>query len=157
MTRTITIAALAVILGATAATGAVVNYGPRLGYTHDDAFDQVHLGGQAWIRDLIDPNVVLLPSVELGFGDDATVFALNGDVVYEFTELAQDPWSFYAGGGLGFIRWDSGDFDDTDIGLNLVGGATYDLAGGTRELFGELRLGVEDTPDLKLTFGLNFY
>jgi hypothetical protein len=149
---TLALLPLAVVPVAAATTG----FGPRLGYTHDSGLDQIHFGGQAWIADLFANTIVILPSLELGVGDGATLLALNGDVVYEFTEFAKDPWGFYAGAGLALNRFDADGVGNTDFGLNLLGGATRKL-GGNKVAFGEFRLGLEDSPDFKLTFGLNFF
>jgi len=152
-----TILTLATLAGAaTPAAAATTGFGPRVGYTHDDNLDQLHFGGQAWIADLFTNTIVVLPSLELGVGDGATILAVNGDVVYEFTEFAQAPWSFYAGAGLALNRYEVDEFDDTEFGLNLLGGATRALGGG-KVAFGEFRLGLEDSPDIKLTFGLNVF
>jgi hypothetical protein len=149
-------AAMSLILVASTAGAATVGFGPRVGYTHDSNLDQMHFGGQAWIADLFTNTIVILPSLELGVGDGATLLAINGDAVYEFTEFAQQSWGFYAGAGLALNRYDIGDYDNTDFGLNLLGGATYRLV-GNRVAFGEFRLGLEDSPDFKLTLGLNFF
>jgi hypothetical protein len=152
-----TIAALAVLtLAAAAAGAATTSFGPRVGYTHDSGLDQFHFGGQAWIADVFTNTIVILPSVELGVGNDVTLLAINGDFVYEFTEFAQNDWGFYAGAGLALNRWDVGDASDTDLGLNILGGVTRKLA-GSKTAFGEFRLGLEDSPDFKLTVGLNFF
>lgn len=141
---------------ATPASAAYVGFGPRVGYTHDDSVDQIHFGGQAWIAELLTSPLVVLPSLELGLGGDATILSFNGDVVYEFTEFEQDLWGFYAGAGLAFNRYDIDEFDDSSFGLNILGGATRKLDGG-KVAFGEFRLGIEDSPDFKLTLGLNFF
>jgi hypothetical protein len=152
-----TISTLALVtLAVVPAEASYLGFGPRLGYTHDDSVDQVHFGGQVWIGDLFTSPIVVLPSLELGLGGDATILAINGDVVYEFTEFEQDLWGFYAGAGLAFNRYDIDEFDDTSVGLNILGGATHKLSGG-KVAFGEFRLGIEDSPDFKLTFGLNVF
>jgi hypothetical protein len=152
-----TLAALAVLaLAVVPAGAATTSFGPRVGYTHDSGLDQFHFGGQAWIADVFANTIVILPSVELGVGDGATLLAINGDFVYEFTEFAQNDWGFYAGAGLALNRWDIGDYSNTDFGLNVLGGVTRKLA-GSKTAFGEFRFGLEDSPDFKLTFGLNFF
>ncbi len=128
--------------------------GLRLGYTHDQHLEQVHAGAQATVARL-SPNVHIVPSLECGFGD-GTLLALNGDVLYEFTELASQRWSFYAGGGPLLSRFTRSGRSSTDFALSLVVGVTRELRSG-RSLLGELRLGLEDAPILKLTAGYIFF
>jgi hypothetical protein len=129
---------------------------PRIGYTSDENFDQIHIGGHV---ELAQPVLGLSfrPGIEVGFGDDVTFIAINGDMVYTFPELATADWSFYAGGGLALniIKADGGG-DNEDLGLNAVGGIVKSLESGN-DLFFELRLGVEDSPDVKLTLGLTLF
>lgn len=128
--------------------------GPRLGYTHDKNLNQLHVGVHAVVAELT-PNVKIMPSFEIGFGD-GTLLALNGDVIYEFTELASGRWSYYAGGGPLLSRFSHSGRSSTDFALSLVVGATRELNPG-RTLFGEVRLGLEDAPLLKITTGLTFF
>ncbi|HOX26028.1 MAG TPA: hypothetical protein PLL30_09305 [Candidatus Krumholzibacteria bacterium] len=142
------------LIAAATATAADVAFGPRAGFTHDSGFDQFHFGGHAMLANLT-ANVHIVPSLEVGVGD-GTLFAANGDVVYEFTEYASNGWSFYAGGGPMLGHYTKDGHDSTDFALNLVVGATYDLT-QSRELLTEIRLGVEDAPTVKLTAGLTFF
>lgn len=149
-------AAVAVIVTlaiASTSSAADLGFGPRVGYTNFGSLDQIHLGGHVELV-RFTPNLQLIPSLEVGSGD-GTLIALNGDVVYEFTELASGPWSFYGGGGPVLTRYDHGRFESTDFALNLVAGVTRSVR-ADRHWFGELRLGLEDAPDLKLTIGLTF-
>ena len=141
------------LLGGTAAANELA-FGPRVGYTHDTELDQFHFGAHMIVQHLTT-NLHVIPSVELGVGD-GTLLAVNGDLVYEFTELASGRWSFYAGGGPVLTYYTNSGFDSTDFALNLVAGSTFDV-GATRELLGEVRLGLEDAPTLKLTLGLTFF
>ncbi len=144
--------AFLIVVAAGAAAGDVA-FGPRLGYTSSGSLDQVHLGGHAEVGRL-GTNLVILPSLEIGSGD-GTLIAVNGDVVYDFTELAVGPWGMYAGGGPVLTRYDGDGADSTDFALGIVVGGTHDIR-ADRHLFGEIRLGLEDAPDLKLTLGLTF-
>jgi len=142
-----------VILLVSSSAFAGVGFGPRLGYTHDNHLDQFHFGGQVVTN--LSRNVHLIPSVELGVGD-GTLFAVNGDLVYEFTELATGLWSFYAGGGPVITHYSNNGHDSTDVALALVMGSTRQWH-ETRQLFGEFRFGIEDAPTLKITVGVNFF
>ena len=141
-------------LTAGAATAGSPAFGPRVGYTNDNDIDQLHFGGHVRLPDLTS-NVRIVPSIELGVGD-GTLLAANGDVIYEFTELATSQWSFYAGGGPTLSRFEKDGHDSTDFALSLVIGTTFDVA-PAREFFGEIRIGLEDAPDMKFTVGLTFF
>ena len=131
-------------------------WGLRAGYTAWENVNQFHFGGHLKLGDVF-PNVALTPGLEVGFGDDVTVLAVNGDLAYRVTELSEYPWGPYVGGSLSFIYVDADPFgSDTDLGLSLLGGTTYDLDGGN-ELLAEIRLGIMDAPGFKLTFGYTFF
>jgi hypothetical protein len=130
--------------------------GPRVGISSDP--DQLVIGGQAIIGE-IAPDLTFDPNLEFGFGDDATVIAANFDMHYHFV-IEGSAWRPYAGAGVGlnFIEVDRGfgeDFSDTEVGLNLIGGAGVPTQSGNR-FFGELKLGLGDIPDLKILVGWNF-
>lgn len=151
------------LLIATAGLGAgtvqAAGWGPRVGATIDP--DQVHVGLHADFGDVIAERVRFMPNLELGFGDDLTLGALNFEAAYRFREN-WDTWSPYAGGGLG-LNWYSWDNDfpgrddsDMDVGLNLLGGIEKGTRSGNR-FFLELKLGLADSPDMKVTVGWTFY
>jgi hypothetical protein len=140
-----------------AAPPAVTAFGPRFGASVDPG--QLVVGGQLSLRDFA-PNWSFDPNLELGFGDNQTVFAFNLDAFYHL-RLAGSDWRPYVGGGLGvdFFSLDAPfgmrDRSDTEVGLNLVGGFTIPAGPGDR-WFTELRFGVGDIPTLKIIGGFNF-
>jgi hypothetical protein len=147
---------LVLLLLAAAPSAWAMALGPRIGYTDDEDFNQIHIG---FHMELAEPiiGVKFNPNLEVGFGDDVTLLAFNGDFLYTFPELATNDWSFYAGGGLALniAKVDKGD-DHKDLGLNAVGGIVRKLEGGS-DVFLELRLGLEDSPGFKITTGLIFF
>lgn len=136
-----------------------VGVGPRFGLTVDP--DQVHFGGHVALAELY-PGWMFQPNLEIGLGDHMTVAALNLETIYRFDEMVGE-MGLYAGGGLGvnFIDYDYDEYirgfggDDTEIGLNLLIG--LEKAIRVRDsFFGEIKVGLADSPDFKLTFGLTF-
>ena len=153
--------AFAAVLGlfSVSATTAGAAWGLRGGVTFEP--DQVHVGAHLEAGELFT-NGVFLPNIEVGFGDDMTLFAFNPELVYRFTTRSNSGWGFYIGAGLGvnFVQWDEDwrgrDESDTDLGLNILGGMSRGLSSGN-EFFLELKLGVSDSPDAKITAGLTFF
>lgn len=160
-------AALIILSGALAAQPAaaqgeqfeISRYGPRIGFSSNP--DQFTIGAFAGLGELA-PHLSMRPSADLGFGDHLFSFIFNADLAYSFTiGSAAVP---YAGGGLGvgYYKFDVPDgvvgVDDstTEVGINLFGGVEMDL-GDYKNGFAELRLGIDDLPDLKITVGIGFY
>lgn len=131
----------------------VLGVGGRAGATLDP--DQVHLGIHLDLGELAE-RVRVQPSVEIGFGSDITLVAVNPEVVYLFNK--RDKWTPYAGGGLGLniVNRDrpSPGQDNTklEVGLNLLAGIEAMVSSSTR-LFFEGKFGVGDSPDFKATCG----
>jgi hypothetical protein len=148
-------------LAAPAAAASDTAFGVRAGLTLDP--DQIHFGGHVQAVQFAE-GFWLVPNLEIGFGDHATLFALNGEVNYTFPRADWKQWRPYVGGGLGYNITKLDDagmpagFDDThtDIGLNVLVGVARTLNLGY-DFFGELKLGIEDSPDAKITLGLTFH
>jgi hypothetical protein len=95
------------------------------------------------------------PSFEIGFGNDLVVGSVNLDALYTFRARG---WQPYLGGGLGIALIDAdrngrGDDFNVEAGLNLIAGFEY---GTHRLLLLELRVGVGDIPNFKVTAGIGF-
>lgn len=144
-------------------------WGPRVGVTIDP--DQIHFGGHVDFGNFAE-HIRFQPNIEIGFGDNLTIFALNFEAAYRF-QSRWDVWTPYLGGGLGinFMSWDSHDAgegnltagvadhrddSETEIGLNLLGGIEKGLKNGHR-FFLEGKLGLADSPDFKVTAGWTFF
>lgn len=131
-------------------------WGPRVGLTSGP--DQFHFGAHADFGNFAE-HVRVQPSLEIGFGDNATLFAINLDGQYRFASQ-WDVWTPYVGGGPGIyiISVDVGhkNVSDTDTGLSVVGGVEKGLANGSR-FFVEGRIGLFDAPDFKATAGWTFF
>jgi len=146
---------------ATAGQLGLQRYGPRLGLSFDP--DQFTLGAFADFGELA-ASTHLRTSADLGLGDHLTSFLINGDVAYHIApgELAFVP---YVGGGLtvAYYNFDidtppgvSVDDTETEIGLSIVVGGEMDL-GGYKAGSLELRFGIDELPDVKLTAALGFF
>ncbi len=131
-------------------------WGPRLGITSNP--DQMHFGVHTDFGSFSE-HVWFRPNFELGLGDNMTFGALNFEAAYRFS-TRWDAWGPYVGGGVGlnFIDRDGRGRDgvDTDSGLNGLVGIERGLRSGDR-FFTELKLGLTDSPDFKLTSGWTFY
>ena len=116
----------------------------------DQMFLGAHINAGQFAR-----RVRFQPSFEIGFGNDLVVGSINLDALYTFRARG---WQPYLGGGLGIAIIDAdrnrrGDDFDVGAGLNLIAGFEY---GTHRLLILELRAGVGDIPDLKVTAGIGF-
>lgn len=106
--------------------------GGRLGYAKPSDFDgSIAFGAHVHLGEIIE-NLVLMPNVDYFSKDEVSFLSVNGNVRYYFpTEGAVD---LFAGGGLGFVRVSvdlgqfGGDVSETEIGLNLLGGADFAVA-----------------------------
>ncbi len=145
---------------ATPARADTARFGARAGFTIDP--DQIHFGGHARVLQFAQ-GFWLLPNLEIGFGDDVTLFALNAEAVYDFPRAEWKTWRPYVGAGVGYNITKLDDegmpegFDSTrtDVGLNALAGVMRTLNIGY-EFFAEVKFGLEDAPDAKITLGLTF-
>ncbi len=102
------------------------------------------------------------PSFELGLGNGVTLGSANLDAHYLFAERRFRP---YAGGGLGINVIDvtnglgKAGLDIEPV-LNVVGGVEWGAprpgSKASRRYLLEARIGMGDTPDLKLVAGFSF-
>lgn len=110
--------------------------------------DQFYFGAHLDPPPLTD-RVHFRPNVEVGVGNDVTLVGLNFELAYFFP--ARNDWALYAGGGpaLNIINTPR----DT-----RAGGGFNILLGGLHEsgLFGEVKVGVIDSPDFKFGIGYVF-
>jgi hypothetical protein len=129
--------------------------GPRVGFTVNP--DQIHIGGQVDFGD-ITPGLMMLPNLELGFGDHVTTVAPTFELDYRFRHnwLA---WTPYLGGGVGpvFYSFDGGAGSTTKFGIYIEGGLSRQLTNKNMgRFFIEAKLGFADAPDAKFTAGWMF-
>ncbi|MBK7673209.1 MAG: hypothetical protein IPJ24_17755 [bacterium] len=149
---------LAMMVAGAGAAQAETAWGLRGGATFEP--DQVHVGAHMNGGELFNDGW-FIPNIEIGFGDDITLVALNPELVYKFSKRGSSDWGFYIGAGLGlnFYSWDNdgpGDGSETELGVNFLGGMSRKLSAGN-DFFVELKLGAADSPDAKVTAGFTFY
>ena len=131
--------------------------GPRVGFSVDP--DQVVFGGHLVIGE-VAPSVTFVPNLEVGFGDDVSVIALNFDMQYHFPLRGSD-WRPYVGAGVGvnFTQVDLPapleDESNTDIGGAVLVGVGVPTRSGNR-FFSEMKFGLGDVASLKVIAGWNF-
>jgi hypothetical protein len=100
------------------------------------------------------PHLGFMVSFEAGVGDDTTLFSSNLDFKYVFP-VRSASWRPYAGAGpaLHLLDRDAVD-DDLEVGLGVFAGMQTPTRSGA--FFGEMRLGLVDSPDFKFTVGWMF-
>ena len=132
-------------------------WGVRAGLSHDP--DQVYGGVHFNLGEFVK-DVRFRPTLELGFGDDVTLFQGLAEVHYVFSKV--QVWKPYVGGGLGFTYADvdeDSDFDDdsdTELSLAAMGGVETKLKSGNGFML-ELKIGFGDNdPDAKFGVGWTF-
>lgn len=139
----------------------VFKLGPRLTIDVGDLNDMY--GGSFAIGADVRLRTPALPvqgngSFDFYFADDPwTVWSIDLNAVYPFG-VENEVFTPYAGAGLGITRIssDSDIADDTDIGLNIVGGAEFET-GGRATPFVQLQATLAGDADrLGITGGLLF-
>jgi hypothetical protein len=122
-------------------------FGVRAGASVDP--DQFFIGGHAEVGPIVD-RVWFRPNIDIGFGDDVTATTLNFEAVYRYAPPRSD-WTLYGGGGPAINVYNFDNDTESEGGFNFVFGAEHQSG-----VFSEVKLGVGDSPDLKLGVGYTF-
>lgn len=109
--------------------------------------DQFHVGVHI-NAGTFAPKVRFQPYFDIGFGNDVIAGTINLDALYL---IKVKGWQPYVGGGIGIALYDSERHFDVEAGLNLVAGFEW---GTHRRLILEVRGGIGDIPDLKVSLGI---
>jgi hypothetical protein len=148
---------LVILIGANMSYGATGDMkrgiGIRAGYGVNP--DQFIVGGQA-IWGALKGKVDFSPSLDFGFGDNATVTTINFDGTLNLVSAPGAKMKFYIGAGptIAIINPEFGD-GDTEIGLSLLGGIK--IGAGEKNFYNiSARFGIGDIPDFKFLFGYMF-
>lgn len=143
--------AVLVVVGAAALPAQAQTFGLRGGASSSP--DQFYFGVHADTSPIAD-RISFRPNVEVGVGDDVTLLAFNLEFVYRHA-LPSSSWTLLAGGGpaANYYSFDSGRFGGNDLGggVNLLLGIEH--SGG---FFGEIKVGLIDSPSVKFGVGFSF-
>jgi hypothetical protein len=118
--------------------------------------DQFLVGGQLELSPVAE-HLYIIPSAEVGFGDDLTTLAFNGDLQYRFA-VHNSKVRPYAGGGLSvyYVNVNNGGGSDTNLGVDILGGIYFNESSGN-PMFVDVKAGLTDeVPDWKFVFGIDF-
>jgi hypothetical protein len=137
-------------------TEATYPIGVRAGYTSWEDVGQMHFGVDYRMGEIME-NLSFTPNLEIGLGDNLTVAAFNGDVTWSFSEMVSAPWGLYGGGSLALIWADpEGGDANSDLGISALAGLTRRFDNGHEGLL-EFRVGLMDSPGLKITLGYSLF
>jgi hypothetical protein len=149
-------AAMLCLVAVESASAQGFRWGPELSLATD-----ADLGLGARVEfDLNGPPLTIIGSFDYYFpGGSHDYFEFNGNLVYNFNIPSAPTITPYAGGGLNIAHWsrdrgDEPDTSDTDPGLNILGGARFDV--GSVILFGEMKFTIEGGDQFVITGGVLF-
>jgi hypothetical protein len=136
----------ACLLATVPAEAQPLSAGVRAGASVDP--DQFYFGVHVETGALVD-RIHFRPNVEIGVGDDTTLVAFNFDLAYKFPSKGH--WSPYAFGGPAINIINAHDNTDAAGGFNFGLGIEH-----RHGLFGEIKVGVIDSPSFKIGIGYRF-
>lgn len=117
--------------------------------------DQIIIGGMIELGKPMGTATVV-PSLDLGLGDNATVWAANLDLRWYLLPLPESGVKFYGAAGPTIAAVSAGKGgSSTEIGLSLTAGARIPMRNKRRYNL-EARFGFGDIPDFKLILGILF-
>lgn len=128
-------------------------FGFRAGLGQDP--DQFVVGAFA-VMGKLGPRARVVPSVDIGFGDNKTVTNLNLDLRWYLISLPESGVKLYGSAGptLALISANKGG-NNTEFGVTLTAGARIPMRGGKRYNV-EARFGFGDIPDFRVMIGVLF-
>lgn len=146
--------AAAFSLATAAPSSAQVHLGPQISLGGDS---DVGIGGRLVAGVPQYAGVEFAGSFDVFFPDgDLDWWEINGNLIYNFRIPDAGAFRPYAGGGLNIVRVDAPGVDgDTDLGLNILGGAKFPNEGPVTP-FLELRGTIEGGEQVVITGGILF-
>ncbi|MFO7866311.1 MAG: hypothetical protein R6V02_05815 [Candidatus Aminicenantes bacterium] len=126
--------------------------GIRLG-TYTDAGD-LFIGGEILIP--VTERIWFNPNIEYVFVENGSYITFNADGHYDIY-LADSPLFLWAGAGLGILYFDSnaGNFDSTDVGVNLLFGAGLETESRITPYI-QAKVIISDSTEFVLGAGIRF-
>lgn len=122
--------------------------GVRVGVSGDPA--QFYFGGHYESAPFAE-QLRFRPNVEIGVGDNHTLFAVNFEFAYYFPVQRRNPWSIYVGAGPALVVDHVTNNTNTGGGFNILVGAQH-----TGGFFAEVKAGFVDSPGFKFGVGYTF-
>ena len=148
--RTIVAAAALIVFAAPARAQGV---GVRAGASADP--DQFYAGAHFETGELVE-NLRFRPNVEVGFGDNVTLFAINFEFSYRLPPAtlprSMSMWHLYVGGGPALNIFKYSDDTQSEGGFNGLVGLAH-----RNGLFVEAKIGALKSPDFKFGVGYTFH
>jgi len=130
-----------------------LGFGVRGGFGLDP--DQFVLGGQFTVGTKAFSIARIVPSVDVGFGDNVTTFAFNADLLFRFI-LEGTSFGLYGGGGPTLAYWDKKNAGSGwELGLSVTVGSQVPIFKKNATNI-EARFGIGDIPDFRLLFAFIF-
>lgn len=147
MTRrsTVVVTCLLVLL---AARANAQEAGVRAGASADPS--QFYLGVHYESAPLVE-NLRFRPNMEVGFGDNVTLIALNFEFAYHIPLKTSSAWGLYVGAGPALNIYTHDDDTNPEGGFNILLGLQH-----SRGLFTEIKVGAIDSPGFKFGVGYTF-
>ena len=126
--------------------------GIRLG-TYTDAGD-IFIGGEILIP--VSERIWFNPNVEYVFVEVGNYITFNADGHYDIY-LENSPLFLWAGAGLGILYFSSdvGNFDSTDVGVNLLFGAGLETESRITP-YAQAKVIISDSTEFVLGLGIRF-
>lgn len=140
-------ATMMVLAAASAGAQASTHLGMRIGYNFDT--EEVLLSANLTVP--MTSRTEFYPSIDIYMPDRGNRIGFNGDVKVLFPTTAGP--QLYAGGGLGIVNRNDGDFSSTDLGVNLLFG--LESRTGWIHPFAEGRVLIHDRSQFQLIGGIN--
>lgn len=145
--RAAAVGALMMVCAAGAGAQASTHVGMRVGYNFKN--EEVLLSANLTVP--MTSRIEFYPSIDIYTPERGNRIGFNGDVKVMFPTSGGP--QLYAGGGLGIVNRNEGDFSNTDLGVNLLLGLESRI--GWIHPFAEGKVLLHDRSQFQLIGGIN--